>query len=148
MKTHIFILCFCLLLPTLAWANPARAPYDAHGLGGRENRWIHTLPEEHQATARVILQQGLLEIASLRATLGEKVDALADLNYNDATPPETLLQLGRELQECRNALRERLARLLQDLQDAVGGAPAFLRERGRHTHRRNPHVLPPEVDKN
>ena len=76
------------------------------------------------------------------------MDALADLNYNDATPPETLLQLGRELQECRNALRERLARLLRDLQDTVGDAPAFLRERGRRMHRHEPHALPPEVDKN
>ena len=148
MKKITLFTCTCLLVPTLAWAQPARAPHDAHGLGGRENRWIHTLPEERQPAARALLQEGLPEIARLRATLGEKVDALADLNYNDATPPETLLQLGRELQECRNALRERLARLLRDLQDAVGDAPAFLRERGRRMHRHGPHALPPEVDKN
>lgn len=146
MRKRILTLCSCLLLPALAWAQPAHAPHD--GMGGRENRWIRTLPEEHQATARALLQEGLADIARLRAALGAKVNALADLNYNEATPPEALLQLGRELQESRNALRERLARLLQELQDTVGATPAFLRERGHRMYRLSPHALPPEVDKN
>lgn len=98
---------------------------------------MRTLPEDQQAKASSILQDALPEIARLRSALRAKVDALADLNYDEVTPPETLLQLGRELQEIRNAINERLARLDNDLRGSVGSAPGHLRKPGRHKPDRN-----------
>ena len=148
MQKIFFILSLCLLLPALVWAQ---GHHGHDGTAPRDHRWIRSLPEEQRAPAREILREALPEIGRLRHALREKVDALADLNYDEATPPETLLQLGRELQETRNALRERLARLEHDLREAIGTVPASLR---RHSQRlrqldvQGLAVTPAEVDKN
>ena len=132
------------LLPSLVWAQAH------HGSGGRENRWIQSLPENQQAAAHAILREALPEVDRLRRALREKVDALADLNYDAATPPETLLQLGRELQETRNALRERLSRLESDLREKTGSVPPFLHKHGRRLRKLDMQGMPdtPGMDKN
>ena len=157
MQKIFFLLSFCLLVPVLALAEPpcdpqcppgATAPKAKHAIGGRENRWIKSLPEERQAPARAILEEALPEIMRLRHALRERVDALADLNYDEATPPETLLQLGRELQETRNALRERLVRLDNDLRENAGSVPPSLHRHGRRLRRLDLQEAAGAVDKN
>lgn len=157
MKKIFFILSICLLVPGLFVSSqglaensskePALSDSGFAGSGAIQNScdercrrkaggfaksWQHSLPEEFQAKAQAILQEAIPEITQLRRALREKVDALADLNYDEVTPPEKLLQLGRELQELRNALNERLARLDSDLRNAVGSSPKSLRKLGRH----------------
>ncbi len=162
MRKIFFLLSVCLLVPALALPEPSsiplcappgeqpvgHAPKAKHGVGARENRWISSLPEERQATARALLEEALPEIARLRRALGDRVNALADLNYDEATPPETLLQLGRELQETRNALRERLARLDSDLRENVGSVPASLHKHGRRLRKLDLQESGGTVDKN
>lgn len=156
MQKIFFLLSVCLLVPALALAGPpceSQCPPDppapkAKKLGGRETRWIHSLPEERQAQARAILEEALPEIARLRHDLRDRVNALADLNYDESTPPETLLQLGRELQETRNALRERLARLDSDLRENVGSVPASLQHHGRRLRKLDLQEAAGTVDKN
>ena len=133
-----------LMAPVFSLAQPR------HGLSPHENRWIHSLPEDQQATARAILREAMPEIAQLRKTLRDKVEALADLNYDEDTPPESLPQLGRELQETRNALRERLARLDRDLREAVGSTPASLHRHGQRLRKLDMQGLSGEagMDKN
>lgn len=157
MQKILFLLSFCLLVPTLALPGApcdpqcqqgAPAPRAKHAVDGRENRWIKSLPEERQAPARAILEEALPEIMRLRHALRERVDALADLNYDEATPPETLLQLGRELQETRNALRERLVRLDNDLRENAGSVPPSLHRHGRRLRRLDLQEAAGAVDKN
>lgn len=143
MNKIFFILFSCMFLPGLCLADPQAdsLPEPAHmacdarckqKTGGFAKRWLHSLPEDQQTRARAIIQEAMPEITHLRRALREKVDALADLNYDEVTPPEKLLQLGRELQETRNAMNERLARLESDLRESVGSSPKSLRKLGRN----------------
>lgn len=136
-KGHCMLkICFslCLLAP-LCFSQPVAAghglpdPPDGQGeyrmgsyLGNTQDidEWLAELSPSQRAKARIIIDEVRPNVRELRARIREKMTELESLSYDQATSPDTLPRLGRELQLLRDELRATLLEMDKRLLREVG----------------------------
>lgn len=113
---------------TDAALDPFLPPFDTHDLSSeREKRyvksvrdWLASLEPLQRERARAILREAHPAIHDLRVQIREKKAELEDLRFDRSTPPDALPRLGRELQQLRMQLRERLRVVSERLRSEAG----------------------------
>lgn len=113
---------------TDATLDPFLPPFETHDLSSeREKRyvksvrdWLAGLEPLQRERARAILREAHPAIHDLRVQIREKKAELEDLRFDSSTPPDALPRLGRELQQLRRQLRERLRIVSERLRSEAG----------------------------
>lgn len=139
-------ICFslCLLAP-LCFSQPAAADHglpdppdgqDEYRMGSHlgnardMDAWLAELSPDQRAKARTIIDEAQPRVRELRTRIREKMAELESLSYDQATSPDTLPRLGRELQLLRNELRATLLEMDRRLLREAGVSPGAPMSRG------------------
>jgi len=108
------------------------------------SQWIENLPSVQQGAARRILDDVRPRARELRRSIEEKMKELEQFSYSRGTEPNTLPQLGRELQDLRDALMCLIRKTRQRMRDEAGITMEMPRTRsyGRVLARPAPNAAP------
>lgn len=103
-------------------AVPCPPGYGAqiHGGMGQARDCLADLPADKQKRAVQIMEEAMPALRDLDGQIGAKRRELEQLNFNDGSDPEQLARLGRELQELRDSMKEKLSQVSDRLRTETG----------------------------
>ena len=98
---------------------PGYGPQIPGGMGQARD-CLADLPADKQKRAVQIMEEAMPALRDLDGQIGAKRRELEQLNFNDGSDPEQLARLGRELQELRDSMKEKLSQVSDRLRTETG----------------------------